>query len=47
VLALRAGRVLRIETVPGQRATGVGVVERIDVNGAIRGARQQRGTVKA
>jgi len=40
MLALGAGRVLPIETVPGQRATGVGVVERVDVNGAISGTGQ-------
>ena len=34
-LALRAGRVFLVQTVPVQRTTGVGIVERVDVNGAI------------
>jgi hypothetical protein len=47
VLARGTSRVLLAKAVPGQRATSVGVVERVDVNPAIGGTGQQRGTVQA
>lgn len=41
-LALRAGRVFLVQTVPVQRTTGVGIVERVDINGAISRTREER-----
>lgn len=47
MLALGTGRVLFTEAIPGQRATGVCIVERVDVNEAVSGTGKQRGAVKA
>lgn len=46
-LALRAGRVVLVQSVPVQRATGVGIVERVDVDGAISRTGEKRCAVQA
>lgn len=46
-LALGAGRVGAVQAVPVERTASVGVVEAVDINGAIGGPGHERGAVEA